>query len=277
MLPNFNAKRSTALRLNGIESIRDVPSGFKLRDKHRNIQRSVQTAREIFSEDLSDALAPLEAPAFYLDFETFSPVEPIYPETSPRQRIPFQWSIHYEMTTSLAHEDGNEGLEHFEFLADGSEDPRRELAESMLDVLRDTDYPIIVYNQSFELGVIEDLAVLFPDITVELRSLKDRVQDLLPIVRDHLTHPALFTKSALKSSTYSIKNVLPVLASDLDYVDLEGVQDGGDATTKYEALVRREITGSDAEQLRSQLLRYCELDTYAMVRVRHALLDRAST
>ena len=67
------------------------------------------------------------------------------------------------------------------------------------------------------------------------------------------------------------------MALDLDYVDLEGVQDGGDSTTKYEALVRREITGSDAEQLRSQLLRYCELDTYAMVRVRHALLDRAST
>ena len=48
--------------------------------------------------------------------------------------------------------------------------------------------------------------------------------------------------------------MLPVLAPDLDYGDLEGVQDGGDATTKYEALVRREITGSDAEQLRSQLL-----------------------
>jgi len=52
----------------------------------------------------------LALPVGYLDFETFSPAIPIYVDTRPYQRIPFQWSFHHD------HESGS--LVHAEFLAD---------------------------------------------------------------------------------------------------------------------------------------------------------------
>jgi len=41
-------------------------------------------------------------------------------------------------------------------------------------------------------------------------------------------------------------------------------------------MARREITGPDVDTTRTQLLRYCERDTLAMVRLHDRLLDLAA-
>jgi hypothetical protein len=51
-----------------------------------------------------------------LDFETMSPAVPMYPETRPYERLPFQWSLHKR--------DKNGDLQHSGFLADGGVDPQ---------------------------------------------------------------------------------------------------------------------------------------------------------
>ena len=103
------------------------------------------SGQEYISDDLGDALAPLGPPAAYLDFETFSPAVPLYAGTSPYQRIPFQWSIH--------HDDGVGDVRHFEFLANGDVDPRREFAETLLQAIDRASGPIIVYSP-FEASVL---------------------------------------------------------------------------------------------------------------------------
>ena len=85
-----------------------------------------------------------------MDFETFSPAIPTYAGTSPYQRIPFQWSIH--------HDDGAGEVSHFEFLADGWVDPRREFAETLLTVIESLAGPIIVYS-GFEASVLRNLGI----------------------------------------------------------------------------------------------------------------------
>ena len=68
--------------------------------------------------------------------------------------------------------------------------------------------------------------------------------------------------------SYSIKYVLPALFPDdpaLDYHNLEGIHNGGeasDAFAKMEAMTEDEI-----EITREHLLKYCGLDTFAMVKV----------
>ena len=94
----------------------------------------------------------LGPPASYLDFETFSPAIPIYSGTGPYQCIPFQWSLH--------HDDGADNVRHFEFLATGDVDPRREFAETLLQGLDKPAAPIIVYS-SFEATVLRILLMLF--------------------------------------------------------------------------------------------------------------------
>ena len=66
--------------------------------------------------------------------------------------------------------------------------------------------------------------------------------------------------------SWSIKSVLPTVAPELDYGDLE-VQGGQAAQQKYMELFNQEISEDDLNQGRKALLKYCERDTLAMVKL----------
>jgi hypothetical protein len=69
-------------------------------------------------------------------------------------------------------------------------------------------------------------------------------------------------------SSFSIKSVLPALFPDdpeLDYHALEGVHNGSEAMDAFARL--SDMPPEEAARVREQLLRYCELDTLAMVRI----------
>jgi len=53
----------------------------------------------------------------------------------------------------------------------------------------------------------------------------------------------------------------------LRYDELQGVQDGGDAMSAFSEAIDPSTSADRKEQLREQLLAYCCLDTYAMVRL----------
>ena len=63
----------------------------------------------------------------------------------------------------------------------------------------------------------------------------------------------------------SIKKVLPVLAPDLDYAGLD-VASGTDAMEAWKRLINLP-NGPEKDELRKLMLEYCELDTFAMVRI----------
>ena len=65
--------------------------------------------------------------------------------------------------------------------------------------------------------------------------------------------------------SYSIKSVLPALIPDLSYNDLD-IKEGGTASNTFLSMVNGTFEG-DVEETRKQLLEYCKLDTYAMVRI----------
>ena len=69
--------------------------------------------------------------------------------------------------------------------------------------------------------------------------------------------------------SWSIKSVLPTIAPDLDYGDLE-VSGGGEAKEAYLQASRPETSNEDREHLRQGLLQYCERDTWAMARLARA-------
>ena len=68
--------------------------------------------------------------------------------------------------------------------------------------------------------------------------------------------------------SYSIKAVLPAVYPDdpeLDYHNLEGVQNGGEAMEVFPRIQFMEP--EEAKKTREALLEYCKLDTYAMVKL----------
>lgn len=78
------------------------------------------------------------------------------------------------------------------------------------------------------------------------------------------------------SGSFSIKSVLPAIFPDdpeLDYHNLEGVHNGGEAMTIFPKI--QFMKPEEQKTARHNLLKYCELDTYAMVKVWEALVRAA--
>jgi hypothetical protein len=88
----------------------------------------------------------------------------------------------------------------------------------------------------------------------------ERMVDLLPIAQKHYYHPDM-------QGSWSIKAVLPTVVPDLAHDNLEGVQDGSMAQTAFLEAIQPETSRSRRDEIRSELLDYCGLDTYSMVRI----------
>ena len=204
-------------------------------------------------------LAELSYPIYHLDFETFQPAVPEWEGCRPFMRVPFQYSLHIE------HEDGR--LEHKEFLAKEGTDPRRAIAESLCENIPQ-GVCLLAYNMSFENGVLRDLAEQFPDLGKHLIDMVRNMHDLLVPFRKHF-----YYTEAMEGSS-SIKYVLPALCPDdpdLDYHNLDQVHDGHEASSAFDNMAYLEP--EEVESLRENLLRYCGLDTLAMVKVLSKLRD----
>ena len=59
----------------------------------------------------AEELSRLKYPLFFMDFESVYPAIPRFSGMWPYAQIPFQWSVHRQLTPDAR-------LEHFEFLAD---------------------------------------------------------------------------------------------------------------------------------------------------------------
>jgi hypothetical protein len=203
------------------------------------------------------ALYPL--PAYFLDFETINFAVPIWKDTRPYQQNVFQLSLH-----TLA-ESGQ--LAHCEFLDVSGDDQSLPFAQALIAGCG-TGGPVYVYNAGFEGARIRELAVRFPELSAALLAIHDRMVDLLPIARDRYYHPS-------QQGSWSIKKVLPAVVPDLRYDALDGVQDGGMAMEAFQEAIHPSTLLERKAQIKKQLLAYCKLDTYAMVRLWQVFAGRA--
>ncbi len=256
-LPRMNPKLLRALREAEIEDIRDIPEDFDgLTDLHRRIRASVITGRVHSDPELKRALGSLEPPIHFLDFETCNPALPLFAGTRPFQQVPFQWSDHVLRT------DGR--VEHREYLHVELTDPRRVVAESLLEALG-SEGPIVVYS-GFEERIIRSLAEEMRDLRERLLALVEtRIVDLYELIRAHYYHPGF-------RGSFSIKEVLPALIEDLDYEDLQ-IREGGQAASAFVRMMDLATSERERNELQGALRAYCRRDTEAMVRLFHKLRE----
>jgi hypothetical protein len=235
----------------GAVDMRDVEDGL-LNAKQQRVKHHTLSNETYFdAAGAADDLAPYGLPAWFIDFETISFTVPIWKGTSPYQKIPFQFSVHWlKPNGELAHEA---------FLDLSGEDPSLAFAEALVGACG-THGPVFVYNAGFETSRIAELAARFPPLSCDLLAINERVVDLLPIARERYYHPG-------QQGSWSIKRVLPAVAPDLRYDGLDGVQDGGAAMQAYVEAIDPKTSPARKLQIERQLLDYCHLDTLAMVRL----------
>ena len=235
---------------NGIIKFEDIPADFPLNAKERlQVDTELNPKDFINPDGIMKFLEQLEGPIGMIDFETFNPAVPSFDGQRPYQVIPFQYSLH------VLDEDK---LDHSEYLGEPGKDPQPELIDRMIADTKDCK-TILVYNIGFERTIVKELAKRFPDKADDLLSIADRMIDMMKPFQDK----HYYTKEMRGS--YSIKLVLPALVPELSYDGLE-IGDGGAAMNIYEKL--QTMTDTDeVEKIKSDLLKYCGLDTYAMVKI----------
>ncbi len=252
-IPRLSEKKKIQLLKQGILDIKDIPPDFPLNDKQRLIVEVAGTNKEhIDREAIQAEFQRFVYPLYFLDYETCLTALPRFDGYHPQQQMVFQYSLHIMNTP-----DGE--VIHTEHLSATQDDPSKSLLVQLREYIGGTG-TIFVWNKTFEMTRHKELAVIHPDYAEFLLDLNERIYDLADFVNKGLyLHPDF-------KGSWSIKNVLPVMAPELSYGDLE-IGKGDQAMVAWWDMVTGELPANEVEITKSSLLKYCQLDTWAMVRI----------
>ncbi|MDP3729618.1 MAG: DUF2779 domain-containing protein [bacterium] len=266
----LSKKKLAALVDVGSFHMHQIPEDMELSDAQRNqVSACVSDTIFINKGKIADELEQLVYPVHFIDYETFPSAIPMFDGFSPYQQIPFQYSLFVLESPSFAKASEGKPVEpkHYEFLHDKSTDPSKAFAESLKKHIGSTG-SVIVWSKKFECSINKQIAERVPEFKDLIESINNRTYDLMDVfTKQHYVH------KDFKGST-SIKKVLPVLAPELSYKEL-AIQEGGTAASSWLKLISGSpSTGSgqalsvlEKAQLKKDMLAYCKLDAFAMVRI----------
>lgn len=243
-----------------ILSIQDVPEDFKLSEIQRNQIDVAQSGKNIVDRDsLKNFFDSLEFPISFLDYETFPAAIPRFKGYSPYNQIPFQFSLH------VLNEEGGE-LVHSDFIFTQDSNPDISFITALQEQLPSSG-SIVIWNKSFEMGINMKLSKRNPEHESFLVEANSRMVDLEdPFKKQFFVHPGFKGKT-------SIKSVLPTLAPELSYKDLD-VQEGATASDTWNKIATGQYEKSKADKKTKSLLEYCKLDTKAMYAIWKYCMDK---
>lgn len=231
-------------------------SGTPLNDiQKRQIDFNINDKKiYVDKENLNRFLDKLSYPLYFLDFETTFQEVPAFDGIKPFEVIPFQYSLHY------INKKGGK-VYHKEFLSDENSNPKVELSKHLFEDLKGCK-TILAYNIALEKNVVLSLGREFKEYKDFSEKLSKNFVDLI----EPFDNGYVYDKKM--GGSFSLKSVLPALFPDdpaLNYSNLEDIHNGLDARMIFPSL--KFMSESDRKRERENLLRYCYLDTFAMVKI----------
>jgi len=244
----------------GILRIADLPAKVKLSEKQRIQKEAIKKGKPIVNKkEIEEFLNALEYPIYCLDFETLGVAIPPFDGARPYQKIPFQFSLQV-IKEPMAE------AEFQEFLADG----RDNFAQDVVKALRriGPKGTVLAYHMSFEKQVLKALEELSPRDSLWLRSISERMGDLMaPFKEFWYYHPD-------QHGSCSLKAVLPCFLTNKGYEDME-IKEGIIASMRYYITHFKDCPKEEKEKVRRNLREYCTLDTEGMVEILRRLEEIA--
>ena len=254
-LPFLGRNKKLDLKSRGITSIPEIPEDFPLSDNQSLHVMAVKAGKPLIDHEAIRAeLGQLEYPLSFLDYETYNPGIPFYDGYHPWEHIVYQYSLHI-----LSEPDGE--VEHHELLLTEGGDPGPELVQTLQDVLPRTG-SVIVWYRPFEISKNTEMAERYPECRDFLLGINDRIYDLMNVFKK-----GYYLDPGFKGSA-SIKNVLPVFVPEFEgeYERLE-ISHGEGAMLAWASIQSGDVSLEQLEEVRRDMLAYCQLDTLAMVRI----------
>ncbi len=257
-LCGLNAQSTAELERLGIKGLIDIPDGFALNPKQKSQLKATKQNEPIIDKPkIKQYLSELEYPLYLFDYETLASIVPYFDGMQPYKQYPFQYSLHI-----LDKPDGK--LKHVDFLQKENASPLQALSETLKSQIGDTG-SVITWNMGFEKSCNTLIGTMLPEYAEFYEKLNERIVDLMIPVSKGWYIDKDFLGSA------SIKNVLPVLVPELSYKVL-GIKEGGAAQRLWMEAVLDGKRDGEKDQILSDLLEYCGLDTMAMVEIYRKLL-----
>jgi hypothetical protein len=256
----YVGSRKWDLEAQGFVTIPDLPDGFPLHPAAERQRRAIRAGGMVVEPGLADALAALRAPLAVVDFETVAPAIPVWNGCHPYEAVPAQFSCHAQGALGR--------WIHHDWIAEGPEDPRPELVRRLAAACEGAS-TILAYHADFERTCLRRIAESLPELREAAESILSRLVDALPLVRDHVYHLGF-------KGSFSLKSVLPALVPGLDYTDLE-IKGGMAASRELERLMLDgdSIPADERVRVREALRRYCERDTWGVVKLLERLEELA--
>lgn len=247
-IPRLSTQKRDELIENQIFALAEIPDGYALSANQKIILNSAKSGNpQVDLALIQRFFEDLRFPLYFFDFETFASAVPLVDGTRPHRHFPVQYSLH------ILEQDGN--LSHREFIEREARLPSRLIERMQTDI--GVDGSIVSWHASFEKAQNREMAKIFPDKKGLLENINERMVDLEDVFK------SAYVDARFDGST-SIKKVLPVICPHLNYNDLE-LQDGSMAMEAWERMIS--AIPEKAEEIASNLLKYCERDTFAMVEI----------
>lgn len=190
-------------------------------------------------------LSGLTQPLIFMDFEWDTHGIPPYKGMRPLDVLCFQYSLHILRDGDLA---------HYEFLESG--DCRERFIQTLIQNTP-KEGSILAYNAfGAEAIRLKELGDQFPQYKADLDQMIDRMVDLAVLFTEGIVY-----LSAMKGS-FTLKNIIQVINPELNYATLS-IGHGLEAVKHYRTLENND----DEDEIKDALLKYCKMDTLAMVEI----------
>lgn len=249
--------------------------------------RNTRLDRQWVSPELPAILDGFAHPLHFFDFETAAPVIPYHAGMRPYENVAFQWSCHTVAAPG-------EPAEHGEWINTEAAFPGRSFAASLRERIGDggTVFMWTAYERTILRQVarqLEERGEEDGDLLGWLRRTADRLEDMNALALAHYFHPRMRGSTSLKVVAEAVWHSSPAVREAFAEYAAAGedrgpyaalppmrvageevvVREGTAAIRAYQAMMygaQREDPAARAA-LRDLLLRYCRLDTAAMVMV----------
>ena len=264
----------------------DVPLEW-LKNKKHLIQRDCYDngTEHVDKEKMQYWFDQLEYPIYHFDFEGFPCPLPRFKGERPYTQSVFEFSLHIERKEGICDKEED----NFIFLNEEYyNDERKALAKAIIDHFEYNEDgslkgTMLAQFTTYEKGRLEELAALYPEYRDKLLAIRDKSADLLHLLQNNkemyngMKNADIFNYYHKDlSGCYSIKKTLPVLVPTLTYKGM----DVGNGVQAYIAYINYDSDQPTFNTLRTKadrreaLKRYCQQDTWAMVKILRAVREK---
>lgn len=258
-LGGLNAKAIDIFQTNNIETIDQIPETLSITKTIDNQLRAYRNHGPIIDKlRIKQFLDSLTYPLHFFDYETLSSLVPYFDGMRPYAQYPFQYSLH------ILDSPGAE-LRHVEYLHTKNTNPAEQVVAAMQSHFGPTG-SVLAWNMSFEKACNDTLAEFVPEAKEFLANINDRMADLMTPFSSGAYLDYRFKGSA------SIKYVLPAMCPELSYKAL-AIQEGGAAQRIWMETILDGKNPAQKDQILADLIKYCGLDTLAMVEIHKKLTE----